>query len=303
MRILVLTAILILHSAASSAASAASEHVPCPPAGHTVDSLHALQTKQFNIDDDHARDQLALGLLACLGHRDPQLRDAIALTAISQWLRAKQLSQATRDDLRQWLLEHLNASLPSTDQGFQQPFVALVLSEVVRADRLDASWDSSTLATVLDAALQYVAAVRDLRGFDTQDGWRHGVAHGADLLLQLAVHRGTDAIAHRRILQVLAGAARPAQTHFYIYGESQRLARPALLIAERKTLSAADWSSWLAQISQPPAGSSWADSYNSQSALALRHNVSGVLHALLAGSHAIKDPALTALVLEHLDKL
>ena len=45
--------------------------------------------------------------------------------------------------------------------------------------------------------LNIALSVRDYRGFDAKQGWRHGVAHGADLLLQLSRNRhAVDAGAH-----------------------------------------------------------------------------------------------------------
>jgi hypothetical protein len=232
----------------------------------------------------------------------------VAFEALSHWLRGQQLSLETRQHLHAQLLPQLKSAPPSGDPGFAQPFAALVLSEVVRADRIDPHWDAATLADTLDVALRYLDGVSDLRGFDDTEGWRHGVAHGADVLLQLAVHPGTDAAMHRRMLEVLGRRVRPRQTHFWIYGEAQRLAMPALLIAQRKTLQESDWSAWLDAVSQPPGSAdgkdgSWAQSFGSQSALALRHNVHSFLHVLAVGGLRIKDQQLTDQVLERLARM
>jgi hypothetical protein len=34
--------------------------------------------------------------------------------------------------------------------------------------------------------------VSDYRGFDDKEGWRHGVAHGSDWLMQLALNPALD---------------------------------------------------------------------------------------------------------------
>lgn len=292
---------LLLHTLPCSAAT--NKDAVCPPATHSKTQLLELKAAQFKVADDAERNALALALLPCLAHADPSLRDGVAFEAISNWLRGKQLSLQTRAALHQHLLAQLQTTPPPSDPGFAQPFAALVFSEVVRADRIDPQWDAATLSEALDVALAYLEGVNDLRGFDDVEGWRHGVAHGADVLLQLAVHPGTDAAMHRRMLDVLARRLRPQQTHFWIYGEANRLAMPALLIAQRKTLQSEDWSSWLQQVSAPPDAAGWAQSFGSQAALAQRHNVHSFLHILAVGGMRIKDPAFTDLVLERLATL
>ena len=48
------------------------------------------------------------------------------------------------------------------------------------------------LQQAVDAAARYLQSVRDYRGFDEREGWRHGVAHGSDLIWQLAVNPRTS---------------------------------------------------------------------------------------------------------------
>lgn len=282
---------------------AESSEATCPPATHDKSALLQLKSEQFTLADAEQRNTLARALTACLGAPDPELRDGVAFEALSSWLRGQQLSLQTRQWLQHRLLTQLQAAPSAEDAGFLQPFAALVLAEVVRADRVDPHWDATTLAEVAEHARRYLQQVQDLRGFDPEQGWRHGVAHGADLLLQLAAHPGTDAAEHQRMLAVIAQRLRPQPGHFYIYGEPSRLARPVLVIAQRGSLEHDQWAAWLETVSAPPPGSSWAQSFSSQEALALRHNLLSFLNALTTGSLRLKNPALTELLLEHQARL
>src|SRR5258705_220852 len=84
-------------------------------------------------------------------------------------------------------------------------------------------------------ALQGLLGVTDRRGFDATQGWRHGVAHGADLLLQLGLNPALSAAQLDAIVQAIASQVAPAGEHFYVYGEPERLARPIAYIAKRTT--------------------------------------------------------------------
>jgi hypothetical protein len=51
--------------------------------------------------------------------------------------------------------------------------------------------------------------VRDYRGFDTAEGWRHGVAHGADLALQLVLNPAVDKPQIERLLAAVGRQVAP----------------------------------------------------------------------------------------------
>ena len=89
------------------------------------------------------------------------------------------------------LLDLLTADDASGD-GFAQPFAALALAEVARVDRVAPIFTADERAVLVTAATNYVRSVRDYRGFDDVQGWRHGVAHGADFLMQLVLNGELD---------------------------------------------------------------------------------------------------------------
>ena len=77
---------------------AGGAHAACPPAGQTRESLQTLKAAQWRLTGggaEAAREVLSLALLDCLADPDPLLRDEIAFEALSAWMRARQLSVAT----------------------------------------------------------------------------------------------------------------------------------------------------------------------------------------------------------------
>ncbi len=265
MKRLAAAALLALAACATTPADAQSQ---CQPAGYSRADLDALKGADWAIADDTARNRLALALTACLGSPDPTLRDGIVYEGLQRWLRARQLSPETMRALALDLQSQLAAPDP---QGFRQPFAALVLSEVARADRIEAYLDTTARTRMLDVSIAYLNGVRDYRGFDAREGWRHGVAHGADLMLQLSLNPALGKPELERIRDAIAGQVAPDE-HFYIYGESERLARPIIFMAQRGLITEEEWTRWFARF--PTAGENM---FASQAGLARRHNVNAFL--------------------------
>lgn len=281
---------LLLFAAAPMAAASGGS---CPPEGWTPARLQELKAKGFAIGAAPERQALSLSLLDCLASPDPSLRDGIAFEAWSTWLRADALDLPTR----QAALSRLQAQIApeSADAaGFRQPFAALVLSEIARTDRKQAWLESSQRAALVEAAARYVESVRDYRGFVAGEGWRHGVAHGADLLMQLALNPALDKAQLDRILTAVAAQVAPGN-HAYVFGEAERLARPALYVAVRGLHSEAEWSAWFAKVAAPPAAG-WPSVFNDAEGLTRRHDLRAFLLGVYAQARDSKQAGVQAML-------
>ncbi len=276
--------ILLLAVMAACWANAAACATECPPDGWSRDRLVALKAGGFTIDPGQ-RPTLALALLPCLADPSPSIRDGIAFEAWSTWLRAGQLDERTRLEAIERLLPAL-APGAGDAEGFRQPFSALVLSELARADRLANYLSIAQRQQLLDSGASYLEGIRDFRGFDAAQGWRHGVAHGADLLMQLALNEAVDKPQLDRILAAVATQVAPAGEHSYIFGESERLTRPVLVAGTRGLHSASEWDAWFKQVAAPAPLSSWEQAFTSTAGLAHRHNTRAFLLGVYA---AIRD--------------
>jgi len=267
----------------------------CPPSGFDRAHLDALKGSKFELADNARRQKLALELLPCLGDPDPRLRDGIAFEAYATWMRGNLLDEATRTELLARLSATIEPDQADRD-GFRKPFAALVLSEVARTDRI-ATWLTATQrAALVDSAARYVVSIRDYRGFDPKEGWRHGVAHGADLLMQLALNPAVDRAGLDRLLGAVAAQVAPAGEHAYVDGESERLVRPVLFTAQRGLLTRDEWQAWLLDVAAPAPLASWDDAFESRAGLARRHNVHAFLYALHANARESSDANIQALV-------
>ena len=276
------------------ALAAPAAHADCPPAGWDAAKLQALKADRFVVTDAAERMRLAHGLLDCLANPDPTLRDGIAFEAWTTWLRTDQLDAATRAAA----LERLQAAIDparADAAGFLQPFSALVLAEVARTDRKQAWLSPPQRAALLEASARYVESVRDYRGFTEGEGWRHGVAHGADLLMQLSLNPALDKAQLDRILAAVAAQVAP-QGHAYVFGEPERLARPVLFAAARNLHTQAEWTAWLAQVSAPPPGG-WEPVFvEGGDGLVRRHDVRAFLLGMYAQARDSEQPGVQVLL-------
>jgi hypothetical protein len=257
----------------SSVASAS-----CPPDGITRAELLALKSNAFSYPDDATpnRNALAIGLIGCLSDPDPELRDGVAYEGLSGWMRNNSLSDETLIAMHARLLALMKGE-PVDPEGFAQPFAALVLSELVRSDKERGFLADGQLDALVAAGSDYMASITDYRGFDPTQGWRHGVAHAADLLTRLADHPKVDQQGLQRIVSAVGTQVVPGNSHFYIFGEPARLARPIVLAAQRGVMSTEEWRTWLAVYAkQPDRGSLYASSPG----LSRRHNLQALLFAL-----------------------
>lgn len=280
-------AALLLAACATAPAQAQSA---CPPAGYDRAALEALKANQWSIPDDAARNAFARSLVLCLGHADPALRDGVAYEALAHYMRNGQLSAPTLD----WLNTSLQAFLVAPDpQGYQRPFAALVLAEVARTDRVAPWMSAAQRAQLVDASVAYLEGIRDYRGFVAGEGYRHAVAHAADLMLQLVLNANIDRPQLERIRAAIASQIAPGE-HFYVNGESERLARPILYMAQRNVFTEAEWTAWFTALAGEET--SWSDWYLSNAGLARRHNITAFVSTIFINARLSTNTAFAALL-------
>jgi hypothetical protein len=262
-----------------------AEPSSCQPLGYDKNTLLELRAQEFAIEGQAERQRFAVELLDCLGEPDPELRDKVGYEAYATLLRGGQLDPDTVRLLRAALMERLD-NATADEEGLMRPFAALVLSEVARVDRVEPLFSDEERTGLVEAATAYMRSVDDYRGFDDTEGWRHGVAHGADLLMQLALNPALDRDQLVKIRDAVSTQIAPAGAHFYVYGESERLARPILFIALRGEFTDEEWAEWFAGIGSPAPFDAWADVFASQAGLAKLHNTKGFIQVIYVNASA-----------------
>ncbi len=228
-------------------------------------------------------EQLAPVLVSCLGSPNPELRDGIAYELLTAWMRSGTLPDSALRPITETLVAQLREGLGESgkDSVFRRTFSALVLSEVIRRDNLQPFLSPKAFSQVLTAAVHYLEAERDLRGFSDSRGWMHGVAHGADLLWRLAMSARLEQEGLEQLLDAVATKVAPPE-HAYIHNESDRLARVVVTVLLRGKVPPAAVARWLEAVATPQGMKSWEESFQSEAGLARLHNTKLFLRALHA---------------------
>lgn len=277
-------------------ATAGAGFAACPPAGETRASLQLLKATAWKEPaDDTKRQALAVALLDCLAEPDPWLRDDVGFDAQVHWMRGGRLDDTTLAAIRQRLLAMLAA--PPDAAGFAQPFAALVLAEVARVDRLRGNLSDEERAALVAQGTRWLAAWRDVRAFDEKEGWRHGTAHGADLMLQLALNRRLTRPQADLLLAAVAAQALPAGDNAWRHGEPDRLAAPVFYLAQGPLLDAAEWERWLLALAMKRQRTP----FNAVT-LAQKHNLSAFLNSLYVATQETGSAETKARLLPGLRK-
>jgi hypothetical protein len=183
----------------------------------------------------------------CLASTDPKLRDDLAYNAAAAWIyRDKKLSDAeVRRRIATWVANlRRGIGESGTDSVFRRSFSALDLSIVAALDNARPFLERPEFESLLHAALEYLAAEKDVRGFDADKGWAHSAAHTADLLKFLARSQKLARAEQPLVLDAIA-AKLEAVGQAFTHGENERLARAVASIARRADLDTAAFERWL----------------------------------------------------------
>ena len=207
----------------------------------------AIARNDYKVPDGESADALVRELNAYLGSPDPELRDDCAYSIAAAWIyRDKRLSPETlRALLAEWT-GNFRKGIGETgsDGALLRSFSALDLSTLAALDNVQPFLEDEEFDATLSAALAYLAAERDLRGFDPAKGWIHATAHTADVLKFLGRSRRLKPADQGRILAAIGSKVRAAGLVF-VWGENERLARAVESLALRPDFDRAAFTAWL----------------------------------------------------------
>lgn len=252
--------------------------VPCQVGSYSTTELTALKITKFISLDTSQTNAFAIDLLSCLGAADSDMRDDIVYESLTLLLRDKKLDKDTQVQVFTHTLNILDG--PDSSDGFLKPFAALVFSEAVRADRLKAYLSPPQRENAVQATAKYLRQITDYRGFVDGEGWRHGVAHTSDIILQLSLNPNMDAEQLATLRAAITSQIVPTNSHAYIFGESERLARPLFYMARRGAFTQDNWDKWFEQFIAPAPFATWGEVYKSEAGMAKLHNTKAFLNTI-----------------------
>lgn len=224
--------------------------------------LERIAQDGYRASDESEVWPLAMQMMRFLGSTDPELRDNLIYTVLSQWAESyfdsgqlETLLNIALDD------EHLFHGLgeQATDSVFMRSFSSLAIASFVARHRARPFLTAQAVQETYRKMVAYLPQERDLRGYVTGKGWAHAIAHAADALDELALcpELGEESLSD--ILRVIREAVVGAAT-VLIDEEDERLVAAALSAVQRQMLSKAQVTQWIsgfASAAWPPTSPEW----------------------------------------------
>jgi len=219
----------------------------------------SIKENDFSFPEGQSAPALKEELFTNLASTDPELRDTIGLEAFYHWLKQGIYSVEEVHNLIPRLIVNLQNGLGETedDSVFLRSFSALWLAVIVEHDIEKSILEKEEISSIVEVACPYFTAERDLRGLVPEKGWAHAIAHTSDLFCALARDPQTDVQDHIKILDCIANKIKAATHWIYLYGEDGRLARAAIAVFIRETLTPEQIQAWLASLSADWTGAWW----------------------------------------------
>jgi len=205
------------------------------------------------VPDERPLNELTAELVAMLGSTNPVERDDVAYPVLATWVSEGvyddllvTFGDSMADGLRHGTSRHRGDDASAEDDSvFRRSFSALVLAECVLRDNVAHVLPRDAVLNWADRAIAWYVREQDLRGWVTDKGWAHAVAHGADLIRALAASRHLDAVQLEVLLDVLGERMLASSARTLTDGEDDRCAYAALTILQRNLLETDQLDVWV----------------------------------------------------------
>lgn len=266
MKYLLATLLLFL---STSNATAFAVPFSCPFDDWSEAQLATFKQSEYVIDSEKI-DQFALDMLGCLASPNSDIRDGLGYMVYSKWLRGGQLSVDSVAKLHTQLSADIQTK-KNDSQKVYLPFAVLVYAEVIRVDRVKPYLTDQQLDDTVSLVALLLQDINDYRGFESNIGWRHLVAHSADAALQLVLNKRLTKAHHDKLLDGLFSQVSPKQ-HSYTFGESKRLVLPILYSWMAGKHQLPEWQTRLDGVIDPAPFANWGEVFNSEAGLHKQHN-------------------------------
>ena len=209
-----------------------------------------IANNKYAVPEHDSADALAHELSGLLGSPDPELRDDLAYSILTHWIyRLKLLSPATLVSLTDEWRANLESGLgeQGTNSVLKRSFSALMLSTMARREAKAPLMGADRYHSLVAAAIAYLNAEGDLRGYDAQLHWIHATAHTADLLGALADNSLLSKAEAANILAAIDTRLATAPD-VYTQGEQDRLAAAVVSVVRRADFDTTTFDPWLKKI-------------------------------------------------------
>lgn len=220
------------------------------------EKLQVFAENEFRVSEQEDLSKIIPAMLYHIGSIDSFLRDDLIYSAFGTWiLRHNAINQ---DQLRQLLPiildeQHMlyNLGEQNTDSVFRRSFSVLLLPLLLIAHRSRPFLSVPEIHQIKEKLLYYLANEKDRRGFVSEKGWAHAIAHAADALDDLAQCSELNKSDLAEILEAICNVI-CIQDTVYIHGEDERIVTAVIASIKRELLSEKEIVEWIQSFADPP---------------------------------------------------
>jgi len=234
---------------------------------------------------------LTTELLTQLGLTEQAFREELVYSILDAWICR---GYYTTDDLCKMAIQlsrNLTKGLgeQGTDTVLLRSYSLLTLTSIIYEDGRQCWLERSLVMQLFEDALAHLAAEKDLRGYDNEQGWLHAIAHSADYLFAFALHPLIEVYDLERIMDAVAAKISEPAAHVYLYGEEERLTRTVMGVLQRDILPLTFFVEWLQRLIHPQGRTALHADFESGELMKIvrsetetcaRHNIKQLLYSL-----------------------
>jgi hypothetical protein len=114
-----------------------------------------------------------------------------------------------------------------TDSVFTRAFTTLLIALILYRNNKDGFLTKSMVNRVKDELIHYINLEQDVRGYDSEKGWAHSVAHVADTFDELVKNQNVGQESYLEILNALWSKIFISES-VYVHNEDERLLIPII---------------------------------------------------------------------------
>lgn len=210
--------------------------------------LKEVKKNNYSISKGDSYFNLSRIMMEYIGALDSELRDDLIYDIFCKWILEKRLSKEQMEFLLKLALDdsHLFYKVLKKDEDavYTRSFSMLSIALIIYVHREESFLKKEVVFEVKDKILDYMNKEEDLRGYVKERGWAHSMAHGADVLDELA---NCTCLVEKDLIEILYCIKEKMTTFTYVYieEENERMINAVESVLSRNLIKEETILNWL----------------------------------------------------------
>lgn len=219
--------------------------------------------KSSNNKEKFVLDELVENMLINIGSVDSELRDELIYTCFSILILEGYLSNNHLKKILNVALDNnhlfLKIGEKDTDTIFTRSFSILLIPLILMANRKNGFLTKNEILEIKEKILLYLYLEKDYRGYVSNKGWAHGIAHAADALCEIAKCNCTSNV-QLELLEAIRDIICTKET-VYTNLEDERLVNAVVIILKNEIIAIHDIKQWINSFCKWEKSEEWHKEY------------------------------------------